>query len=400
MTGTSASAVGNAAPRARFCRWALAASALLLALVAAASLRGWLPFLYAPRYTPETMTAITTQRTTHCIGRYLITLPSNFELRTGGWGNIELYYGLDKNFKRVYATVREERYSNEAFWDEVNKRRFELRDMKNDETKGSMLLHGEQIDKVSALLRRLPDQESAGSIKSELHVLVGQRYVTLEQKSHSSDDNNISYKNADPAAAEARLRMIASKLLPYENAERAKPGFCMQGVLFDVGQDDERASFGFTANDLGGVVVDVDYHAVTGQPSEGLLARVKRADSDYPPLRNMIATLRERHTQLGDVPAEESLDKTSRSPIRHFFHIERRDAQPRTLDRPYFGIELRTGMRYFVPVPAGQQPPETEGESYYSAEDHEIVHPESDSVLSDEQVLRLWDEMLASVRKR
>ncbi|MEJ8811038.1 T6SS immunity protein Tli4 family protein [Variovorax ureilyticus] len=346
------------------------------------------------------MTAIPTERTTHCIGRYLVTLPSSFELHTSGWGNIELYYGLGKNFETVYATVKQERFTNEAFWDEVNKRRFEMRDTKNRKTQGSMLLYGEQINKVTALLRRLPDEASAGSIKSELHVLVGQRYVTLEQKSYSNDDNNITYRNADPAPAEARLKMIASKLLPYENAERAKPGFCMQGVLFDVGQDDERASFQFGANDVGDVVLEVDYHAVTGQPRQGILERRKQAYAAYAPFHTMISTLREGKTQLGGDPAEESLTRANQSPIHHFFDIERRDDQPRTLERPFFGIALKTGMRYFVPVPAGQKPPETEGKAYYSSRSNAIVHPESDSSLSDKQVLQLWDEIVASVRKR
>lgn len=389
-------------PRRPYRHWALIALALLLALVAAAALRGWLPFIYAPSYTPETMTPITTERTTHCIGRYLLTLPSNFELRTGGWGDIELFYGLDKDFQRVYATVKQGRYTNEVFWDEVNKRRFELRDTENNETKSSMLLHGEQINKVSALLRRLPDEVGAESIKTEVHVLVGDRYVTLEQESYSKTEvlADISYKNVDPAPAEARLKVIASKLLPYENAERAKPGFCMQGVLFDVGQDDERTTFKFRAKDLGGVVLNVDYHAVTGQPRNGLLERRERAYALVPGSHTLVANLRERHTQLGGDPAEESLNKSSRSPVHHLFDIERRDDQRRTLERPFFGIELKTGMPYVTRLAPGQEPPEMKGESYYSPEDHKVVHPESDSILSDEQVLKLWDEIVASVRKR
>ncbi|WP_139237539.1 T6SS immunity protein Tli4 family protein [Variovorax sp. OV329] len=346
------------------------------------------------------MTTITSQRTTHCIGRYLITLPSNFELSTGGWGDIELYYGLDKDFERVYATVKPGHYTNEQFWDEVNKRRFALRDKTNDQTKGSMLLHGEQIDATSALLRRLSDELHALSIKSEVHVLVGSRYVTLEQESYSKDENNISFRNADPAPAEARLKMIASKLLPYQNAERAKPGFCMQGVLFDVGQDDESASFRFRTKDMGDLVLNVSYHAVTGQPRLGPLERKQQGFARYAQIRSLAATLRERRTSLGGASAEEVLLKTTRSPIHQFFYIERRDDQPRTLDRPYFGITLKTGMMYQVSIRPGQEPPPTEGNAYYHPQDHAIVHPESDSSLSDEQALKLWDEVVASVRKR
>ena len=75
-------------------------------LLAGALLSGCSLFVQAQSYTPQTTATLTTERTTHCIGRFLIDLPSNFELKTGGWGDIELYYGLDKNFKRVYATVK------------------------------------------------------------------------------------------------------------------------------------------------------------------------------------------------------------------------------------------------------------------------------------------------------
>lgn len=374
--------------------------ALLFVLLTAAALSGWLPFLYIPGYRPTVMTTIPAERTTHCIGRYLVTLPSNFELRTGGWGDIELYYGLDKNFQRVYATVKPGRYTNEAFWKEVNKRRFELTDKINSETKGSILLHEQQIDTVSALLRRLGDEHYALSIKSELHVLVGQRYVILEQKSHSKDDDDITYEKADPAPAETRLKTIASRLLPYENAERAKPGFCMQGVLFDVGQDDETAIFRFRAKDMGDVFIDVDYHAVTGQPRQGVLERRREAMASYAPFRTSIGVMRERIVQLGGARAEESLTKTTHSPIQHFFNAERRDAEPRTLDRPYFGMTLKTGMRYYEPVPPGQTPPKGDDKSYYWPPDHAVVHEDGDSSLSDEQTLRLWDDIVASVRKR
>ena len=259
---------------------------LAVAVMAATLLRGWLPFVKPSRYTPQTMTTLTTERTTHCLGRYLIDLPSNFELHTGGWGDIELFYGLDKDFETVYATVKPGRYTNEAFWKKVNQRRFELQGATNTATKGPMLLLGEQLDTSTALLRRLPDDYSAGVIKTEDHVLVGERYVTLEQTSYDLTAEPMSrrmdYKNIDPAPTEARLKTIASKLLPYENATRAKPGFCMQGVLFDVGQDDENGAFNFYAKDVPDVHLTVDYHAVTGQPSQGLYERVAEGESSWP----------------------------------------------------------------------------------------------------------------------
>lgn len=355
------------------------AFALLLTLLAAASLPVWISLFYAPSYTPKTMTTVNPRRTTHCVGRYLVTLPSDFELFTGGWGDIELYYGLDKNFQRVYATVKPGFYDYESFWKEVNARQFELKRTTNTGTDGSMLLHAEQLGRLSALLRRLGDERYGLSIKTEVHVLIGQRYVTLEQESYSKDDNDISYKNADPAPAEVRLKMIASKLVPYQTAEGTKPGFCMQGVVFDVGQDDETAIFGFRARDLPDVTLDVSYHAVMGQPGEGLLARRKDAYRIRPEFLSMVAILREGPAELGGAPAEESLTKVTRPVTQHSFRIERRDEERRTLDRPFFGMALLTGREY------GEGP----------------KHRDQDNAsLSDAQVMTLWDEIVASVRKR
>ncbi len=375
----------------------LALLAIALAL-AAALLRGWLPFIYAPSYRPETMTEIPALRITHCIGRYLVDLPVNFELQTGGWGDIELYYGLDKNFQRVYATAKPGRYSREAFWNAVNTRRFALRDTKNDETHGPMLLHGEQVDDSTALMRRLPDEESAGSIKSEVHVMVGPHYVTLEQESYSRDERDITYEKADPAPAEARLKMIASKLMYYERAERAKPGFCMQGVIFDVGQDDEVANFFFKAKEIPDLIFEVDYHAVTGQPSRGLQERNRDAFMVLPMLHTVMATLREGPAALGRLPAEEYLRKSVRPATHHYFDIERRDVEKRSLDRPFFALSLTTGNEYQVPV-TGEIPRDTHKASYLPQE-HAMVYRRGDASLSDAQVLTLWDGIVASVRKR
>jgi hypothetical protein len=370
-----------------------------LALLATASLCGCLPFIYTPSYTPETMITLPTQRTTHCIGRYLIDLPSGFDLKTGGWGNIELYYGLDKNFQRVYATVKQGRFTSEAFWGEVNKRRLELQDTKNTGTKSSMLLHGEKLDTRSALLRRLGDEEYGLSIKTEVHVLVGERYVTLEQQSYSKAERDRDYTTADPGPAETRLKMIAGKLMRYENAERAKPGFCMQGVLFDVGQDDESASFSWQSAEIPDVEFGVYYHAVTGQSSDGLLERMKNNLSAAPLIAAYVANLRRGVTTLAGVPAEESLDKILRPVTQHMFRIERRDSEKSTLDRPFFSLNLSTGNQYRTPVGPGEPPADT-AKAHYSKRDKEMVHHEANSSLSDEQSVKLWDEVVASVRKR
>jgi hypothetical protein len=369
--------------------------ALALALVATALLCGCSPFIYIPRYTPDTNVSIPTKRTTHCFGRYRIDLPSGFELKTGARGNIALYYGPDK----IYATIKQGRYTREAFWKEVNERQLELQAQKNAATKEPMLLHGEELNVRSALIRRLSEPNHDISITSEVHVLVGSRYVTLEQESYSKDEKDRSYKNSASGWVETRLRIIASRLRHYESAARAKPGFCVQGVVFDVDQDDESASFSWRSTQMPDVELGAYYHAVTAQSGDGLLERLKGNLSDAPLIAAHIANMRRGETSVADLHVEESLDKTLRPVTQHAFRIERRDSQKSTLDRPFFSLSLSTGNEYRTSVEPGDIPAGS-AKAHYSESDKEMVHDEDNSSLSDEQAVKLWDEIVASVRKR
>ncbi len=192
--------------------------------------------------------------------------------------------------------------------------------------------------------------------------------------------------------------MIASKLMYYETAARAKPGFCMQGVIFDVGQDDEVANFFFRAKGIPDLIFEVDCHAVTGQPSRGLHERNRDAFTMLPMLHTVMATVREGPTTLGKLPAEAYLRKSVRPATHHYFDIERRDVEKRSLDRPFFALSLTTGNEYQVPV-TGEVPRDTLAASYLP-QANAMVYRRADASLSDTQVLTLWDGIVDSVRKR
>jgi len=70
--------------------WALAAA---LVVVACAQVQ-------PPSFTP--MATIPTERRTHCLGRFLIDLPADFQQDSGPALTTEFYYGLDKDFETVY----------------------------------------------------------------------------------------------------------------------------------------------------------------------------------------------------------------------------------------------------------------------------------------------------------
>lgn len=356
---------------------ALTLALAFLAGAAALVATGRTPF-YTPSYVPETMSTIPSERQTHCLGRYLIDLPEGFGQLSGSWGDIELYYGLDKDFELVHATVHPESFTPEQFEARVAQRVKELRETINTETKAPMLLHSERLPGLEGMLfRRMSSKVSDGSLKSEVHLLVGNRYVEYEQESFDSetDLDRINFKNIDPAPAETRLKMIASKLRPQS---AHGPGFCFQGVIFDVGQDDEVASFKFRSTTVRDLWLSIDYHAVKGQPSEGLFER----DSKYVPesLRAQVTTLRKRHREVAGMNAQEILDSVgSRKLAQQVFNVETR-IDKRTFARPTISVFLRTGAE----VNEGNQ----------------RIRPEGASTLSDDQVIELWDSMIDSIRLR
>lgn len=337
-------------------------------------------------YTPAAMNPLPAETVTHCLGRYLIDLPKGFDLYTGGWGDIELYYGLDKNFKRVYASVQTDTYTPEEFIGAVRRRRDELDKEVNTAVKTPMLLHTEKIGDYAFLLRRHDSPDYDSSVKSEVHQLVGQRYVIFEQESYVTEEMYAikprpagRYKLIDTAPAEDRLKMISSRLRPALDPERSVTGFCQQGVVFDVGQDDETATFRFFDRSRPDVHIDVDYHAVKGQSKDSLFERESVGDdARIRPLLNAggYVVMRKREITLGGMNAQELLTRFSRPIVQHLFGIATRTPQ-QSLSKPTIEINMRTGTTNGVP--SAKQTP---------------------SSLSDEQARKLWDDMVKSVRPR
>ncbi|WP_295549090.1 T6SS immunity protein Tli4 family protein [uncultured Pseudacidovorax sp.] len=357
-----------------------AAKALLALTLTACSLISPIPYI------PTAMNPLSVETVTHCLGRYLIDLPKGFELYTGGWGDIELYYGLDKDFKTVNASVQPDTYTPEEFISAVRRRRDELNNEVNTAVKTPMLLHTEKIGDYAFLLRRHDSRRYDSSVKSEVHQLVGQRYVIFEQESYVTEKlyaikprPTDRYKLIDTAPAEERLKMISSRLRPALDAKRSVSGFCQQGVVFDVGQDDERSNFRFFDESRPDVHIDVHYHAVKGQPKESLFERESVGnDSRIRPMLNAggYVVMRKREITLGGMNAQELLSRFSRPIVQHLFGIATRMPQ-RSLGQPTIEITMMTGTTYGVPDE--QQTP---------------------SSLSDEQARKLWDDMVKSVRPR
>ena len=259
-----------------------------LALVVACITSGWaFQRFHVPSYTPAVMTEFSKQMRTHCLGRFLIDVPADLGVPSVSYANF--YFGLGSDFKQVEVQMpHTEDMSQEDFDRLVATRRGELQNGRNAYIDAPMLLAERSIYTPTGdavLFRRLyRDQGSVSTIVSELHALVGGRYVILLSESFPPSDlgNEVArtlYKLADPIVAENHLDMVARHMRRAADAEHAGPGFCLNGVLFnqrDSGVDEEKASFDFNDTTTRQPKLSISMRGKFGYDKETLHQRVSR----------------------------------------------------------------------------------------------------------------------------
>jgi Tle cognate immunity protein 4 C-terminal domain/Tle cognate immunity protein 4 N-terminal domain len=304
------------------------AAVLLFGLV-----RIWAWYFYFPTYTPKVMTPISAQTATHCIGRYLMDLPTDMNKVTGSLSN-RFYYGLDKDFKTVEFKVLDGDYTFEQFKAAVEERRKELATKTNEDLKIPLLLKAftepTKLYGTVVFLRYLEDESNSfSSIKTEVHHRVGNRYVLLTVESYipqsvrakgALPDGYIAYKDIDPLPAEERLRRISQNLRGYSDASKAGEGFCVNGVVFDnktMGYDEEKMSERIGSTGKDSLVISVDMGGATGNDKETLFERLEKRERDglvhfalSNPTNFRWHTLRKRELEIEGMKFQEWLEET------------------------------------------------------------------------------------------
>lgn len=362
-------------------RWKWLGIALALAVLA--SLSGFNPYWH-PFYFGSKSMQVPTEYQWHCLGRYQIMLPKGFMAETEQFKDMfTLFYGLDGDHKRVAGRVMNKDHSPEAFERAYHAHRDQLARTINDDTQKPMLLKEEQIGERAFLLRRMERDSSENGVFTELHQLVGSRYVILKADSFRKDSDVKPYLvTVDFSDAEARLKTISPKLFAITQATASRPGFCFGGVVFDSGQDTERTNFDFRWTDTPDqpVTLEVSYQGVldpgTREPFSARMANL--------PLKSRLSvqTLRDRMTQVGPglpwhellirLPGWDVPERMKAEPM-HMFLGQHAHNQGTTLDKPDFELRLVLG--------GGGDAPEA-------------------SPLSDADALAMWDKIVKSIRPR
>ena len=337
-------------------------------------------------YHPENMTTLSGTTRTHCVGRYLIDVP----VEMGNFGaSAEFLYGLDASFKTVEVVVDSEDFTPDRFRWRTGARIAELNSNQNDALKISLLLEKEvwNTPHGKALMLRYLDNEiySFALVSSEVHMLIGGRYVLIRGKSTEDDYNDVksgrqSYKFINPKPLEDRLKVIAQNIKGYSDATQAPEGFCVAGVVMNdrtMGYDVETSGFGVQADEklLPDSAFYIDFRGQYGNTEENLHQRMARIK---PQLQFLLAKeggtqheLRNREIKVNGIPVLEYAHAIH-IPNSVYFQFLIESALPKeqqSLQRPFLSLRLELG-----------------GESNKS------------SPLNQTQALKVWDTLIRTMR--
>jgi Tle cognate immunity protein 4 C-terminal domain/Tle cognate immunity protein 4 N-terminal domain len=340
-------------------------------------------------YTPKTMPNFSGQTQTQCVGRYLVDAP--VELGRFLIHSSSFIYGLTADFDSVEVSVKEDDHTPQQFIDATKNRIQELTDKKNDALHIPLLLAQEVWNTSNGqvlMLRYLEDENySISAVKSEVHMLLGNRYAIAKGESfqsqndpHRNDKGRIAYKYIDPKPMEAKLLNIAQNIKGYSDASKAPEGFCLAGVVMNhktMGYDIETAMF--TGFDEENRVPDIDWTIdMEGQYPDkdepNLLKRIEQSNKD---LRLLILrkgasvnTIRFGQRKINGMDsyevAESIYDK--KMPAFQFNTENAIPGEQRSLLRPGFSVSLNFG------------------------------NDDKPSPVSQDQAIKLWDDMINSIR--
>jgi len=320
-------------------------------------------FFYIPSYTPAVMKTFSSQTRTHCVGRYLIDLPT--DLGEPAVSYAVLYFGLGPGFKRVeIETPKTGDIDWPTFERLVAARRAELISTKDAESGVAMLLKEEAVstpDGRAVMFRRLYSDRGPTTLVSELHAFVQGRYVSFKTESYPPatpirQSGEAEYKLVDPEPAEARLRLVAQHIHAVPEPSHAPYGFCINNVLFsspDIGHDEEKATFHFVTNHgaLPSLSLEVSMNGKFGYSDPDLHTRMRErslAIAMYP-TEGLARTHRKTERKLAGMPFQEWVDEMymrHSKGTQYSLQVEnqRTDAEgSETFMRPAMSIKIESG---------------------------------------------------------
>jgi Tle cognate immunity protein 4 C-terminal domain/Tle cognate immunity protein 4 N-terminal domain len=339
-------------------RWLLAAAAAAVVLAVVACDQH-------PRNSAVTDAAALPPMRTHCVGRFLIDLPEDFEQTPGS--DMELVYGLDTNFRKVKIQVVRPFNTEPSFEAVVNKRASELASQEHFKAESkSMLVVKRRLSDKSVLIRSFTSPDLLNAFKAELFSEVGSALAVF------SDD---VFKRDVPEEIETKILRVAEQTRVISKSSETGRGTCFGPLLVDAKQDGEIFIVGFLSKQRPDMDIDIYINSLTAASDGGMLKRWDGRAGLLKDLGFKMDTLRRGKVAINGQPGEELLSAgKEKGHVIRVFSAESVRTEPATFAKPDFSISLNMGG-------------ERDG-----------VH--RDASLSESDALKTWDAIVKSIRLR
>lgn len=309
-------------------------------------------------------TSLPTMRT-HCVGRYLIDLPAEFEQMLSS--DVELIYGLGKDFRKVNVMLVRAAGSLPSFDRIVSKRAMELAASEHpDSPSKNKLALQKKRDEKTTLIRGY-NSELLDSFRSEYFLDYGSSVGNFTARTFTGD--NVDF-------IEEKLLKVVQKTNFLSTPNQPGRGTCLGPLLIDASQDGEIFSVAFRAASRPDAFIKIDMNSMLAKSDGGLL---KRWDSKAGMLNKLnfeSSSIRRGEIALGGISGEELLLKGKDHGHTVFgFTAEVLQTKPATFATPSLAIDMNVG---------GQIP------------SSEYV----DASWSQVEALAIWDAIVKSIRLR
>jgi Tle cognate immunity protein 4 C-terminal domain len=311
-------------------------------------------------------TASTPATRAHCVGRFLIELPTALEQTAGS--DVELIYGLDKNFRKIQVRAPSVIGERPAFDKAVLMRVSELTKKTHFESVSkNMLASRTEMRPGAVLVRAYKSPDLLDSFQSELFAQIGQATGTFVTRVFGGDK---------PEELESNLLKAVDRTTYLSDPNQQGRGACLGPLLIDAKQDGEVFTVSFRSKVLKDVLVNINMNSLVEESDGGLL---KRWDSKAGMLRALdfsSSTLRRGKIVIAGRPGEELLTKgKEQDRVVRQFTAEVLRTTPATFAAPALSISMSMG---------GQ------------INSSEYV----DATWSEKEAIAIWDSIVKSIRLR
>jgi hypothetical protein len=310
-------------------------------------------------------TAALPKMRTHCVGRYLIDLPDEFEQMLSS--DVDLIYGLDKDFREVNVKVLRTSGSPPSFDRIVSKRAMELAATEHkDSPSKTQLAIKKRVDEKTILIRS-HYLSLVDSYNSDFFSEYGDAVGSFTARTYTEGNVDV----VENAVFEVVKETRASKAV-----DQAGRGTCLGPLLIDAGQDGERFSIAFRAAGRPDAVIKIDMNSLLAKSDGGLLKRWESKAGMLKKAGFESRTIRRGSVTVGGRPGEELLlQGKEHDHVVLGFTAEPLQTKPATFASPSMAVHMNLG---------GQIP---------SAE-------YVDASWSESEALAIWDAIVKSVRLR